>query len=324
MMEGNEMPVTGIGDRIIGQVCIIVRDVEQTAAHYAEILGFDLTSEFQVTLRHDHTRATYYGQPTDARAKIAACDIGQIQFELLQPLDPHSSWNDYLEQHGEGIHHIAFFVPKTDIPAQSFRELGYTVTQQGLFTGQSGMYTYLDTDKDLGIVVELLEHFGGSPKIDMPPFPADRGIGTGRVIQVGIIVRDIERTVQRYCDILAFPRPPIMVTPGYEIVKTTYNGQPSDATAKLAFFSAGQLQIELIEPDEKPSVWRDFLDANGEGAHHIAFPVQNTRRATDYMAQYGITVSQQGLYSSRNGMYTYLDSQSQLGTTVELLENFAS
>lgn len=317
------MPVTGIDDRVITQVCIIVRDVEETAARYAEILGFDLTSDFQVTLGHDQTHATYFGQPTDARAKIAACDMGQIQFELLEPLDPQSSWNDYLERHGEGIHHVAFFVAKTGAPAKSFSEHGYTITHQGLFTGQSGVYTYLDTDKDLGVVVELLEHFGGSPKIDTPPFPADRGIGTDRVIQIGIIVCDIERTTRRYCEVLGFERPPIMVTPGYEVVNTTYNGQPSDATAKLAFLNAGQLQIELIEPDEKPSVWRDFLNANGEGAHHIAFPVQNTKQATDYLARYGIVVSQQGLYSSRNGMYTYLDSQSQLGTTIELLESFA-
>ncbi len=316
------MSVTGMGDRVVSQICIIVRDVEKTAARYAEILGFDLASDFQVTLLHDHTHATYYGQPMDARAKIAACDIGHIQFELLQPLDPQSSWNDYLEKHGEGIHHIAFFVPKTDAPAESFKSLGYVVTQQGLFTGQTGVYTYLDTDKDMGVVFELLEHFGGSPQIDMPPLPADKGLGTDKVIQVGIIVRDIERTVQRYCDVLGFERPPIQVTPGYQVVKTTYNGQPSDATAKLAFLSAGQLQIELIEPDEKPSVWRDFLDAHGDGAQHIAFPVQNTQRAVDYLARFGMPVSQQGLYGSLNGMYTYIDSQSQLGTTIELLESF--
>lgn len=316
------MPVAGVPEKVIAQVCIIVRDVEASAKRYAEILGLDMSANFQTTLLHDHTHATYYGQPTNARAKLTAIDIGHLQFELLQPLDPPSAWKDYLDKHGEGIHHIAFFVPKTDEAAQSFQENGYIVTQQGLFTGQTGMYTYLDTDKDLGVVIELLEHFGGSPKLQGAPFPADKGIGTDIVTQVGVIVHDIERTAQRYAELLDLPVPPIIVTPGYDKAKTLYKGQPSEATAKLAFFNMGQLQLELIEPDEKPSVWRDFLDQHGEGAQHIAFQVQNTDRVTEYLARFGIPVAQEGLYADGSGKYTYVGSEAQLGTTLELLENF--
>lgn len=316
------MPVAGIDRKVISQVCIIVRDVEASAARYAEILGIDMSANFQTTLLHDHTHATYYGEPTDARASLTASDIAHLQFELLQPIEPRSSWRDFLDQHGEGIHHIAFFVPKTDVPARSLQDYGYVVTQQGLFTGQTGMYTYLDTDKDLGVVIELLEHFGGSPDLDGPPFPADKGLGTDIVRQVGIIVHDIERTARRFSAVLGVPMPNILTTLGYDVARTTYKGQRCDATAKLAFFDFGQVQVEMIQPDEKPSVWRDWLDANGEGAQHIAFRVENTQRAVDHLAKFGIGILQQGLYSDGGGMYTYMDSQAQLGTTLELLENF--
>ena len=316
------MAVTGIDQKVIAQVCIIVEDVERTAAHYRNILGWDIPDDYQITHLHDHTNAKYYGEPTDARAKLVGFGIGQIQFELLQPLEPPSTWQDYLDQHGAGIHHIAFFVPKTEPAAKSFVEHGYQITQEGLFTGQTGMYTYLDTDRDLGVVIELLEHFDGSPTMKGPAFPADKGIGTDIVCQVGIIVNDIEATSQRLSDVLGLQKPPILETPGYEQVKTTYNGEPSEATAKLAFFNTGQVQIELIEPDEKPSVWRDYLEAKGEGAQHIAFQVKDTKRATDYLAQHGITIAQQGLYSDASGMYTYVASDALLGTTIELLENY--
>ena len=316
------MPVTGIDEKTVVQICVIVRDIERTAARYAEVFGFDVPTDFQVTLGHDQTNATYYGQPTDGRARLTAWDMGRVQFELLQPLDAPSVWNDFLDQHGEGIHHIAFYIPHTDVAAASFVEHGYTITQQGLFTGQTGMYTYLDTDKDLGLVVELLEHFDGTPQRNGTLFPADKGIGTDVVCQVGVIVPDIERAAQRVCDVLGLAQPNIFATPGYARVKTTYNGQPSEATAKLAFFNVGQLQLELIEPDEKPSVWRDFLEASGGGAHHIAFQIGDTKGVTDYLAGCGIPVSQQGLYGDLSGMYTYMDSQAQLGTTVELLESF--
>ena len=318
------MPIAGVSDKVIGQVCLIVPDVDASAARYAEILGIDMSANFQTTMLHDHTKATYYGQPTDARAKLTAAIIGQIQFELLQPLDPPSTWKDFLDQHGAGIHHIAFFVPKTDVTAKSFQDEGYIITQQGLFTGQTGMYTYLDTDKDLGITVELLEFFGDSvtPTFENAPFPADKGIGTDVVVQVGIIVEDVERTKQRYAEVLGLTEPPTIVTPGYDKAKTLYKGQPSEATAKLAFFDLGQVQIELIEPDEKPSVWRDFLEQQGEGAQHIAFRVDDTKRVTDYLGKFGIPIVQDGLFADGSGKYTYVDSEAQLGTTLELLETF--
>ena len=316
------MTVTGIDKKVLAQVCIIVRNVEASTARYAEILGIDMSPNFQTTLLHDHTHATYFGQPTDARAKLTSLDIAHLQFELLQPLERPSSWGDFLDQHGEGIHHVAFFVPKTDVVADSFKEQGYTITQQGLFTGQTGMYTYLDTDKDMGVVIELLEHFGGSPELNGPPFSADKGLGTDIVCQVGIIVSDIDHAVKRYSEVLGLTPSWRETTQGYAVTKATYRGQPSEATAKLAFFSTGQVQIELIEPDHQPSVWREFLDQNGEGAHHIAFQVADTQRAIDYLAQFDIPVVQQGLYSDGSGVYTYMDSQKQLGTTIELLESF--
>lgn len=316
------MPVTGIDDKTIGQICIIVRDVERSAARYAEVFGFDIPREFQITRRHDHTQATYYGQPCDARAKIVGFNIGRIQFELLEPLEPHSTWNDFLEQHGEGIHHVAFFVSKTEPAAQSLVEHGYTITQQGLFTGQTGMYTYFDTDKDLGIVIELLEVFGGIPSIDAPSHPAGVGIGTNAVVQVGIMVNDIEKTRVRYSELLGIPLPPIQTTPGYDVVETTYFGSRCDGTAKLAFMNFGQVTIELIEPDPTPSVWRDWLNQHGEGAHHIAFQVEDSAPVVAYLGSHGIPVSQWGYYGDRSGKYTYMDSQAALSTTVELLESF--
>ncbi|MCC6616381.1 MAG: VOC family protein [Anaerolineae bacterium] len=142
------------------------------------------------------------------------------------------------------------------------------------------------------------------------------------ICQVGIIVHDIERTAQKYCEVFGFPPPQIVETAGFAQSKTTYNGQPSEATAKLAFFNAGQVTIELIQPDEKPSVWREFLEQHGEGVHHIAFQIKDTEAVTGYLAENGAGIAQQGLYSDGSGVYTYVDTGPLLGTMFELLENF--
>lgn len=141
-----------------------------------------------------------------------------------------------------------------------------------------------------------------------------------KVVQVGLIVRDIEKTAQAYCRVFGVEMPPIIETEGYDKAHTLYRGQPTHGRAKLAFFNMGQLSIELIEPIGGPSTWQEFLDTHGEGVHHIAFLIKDTPAVVEDLAAEGISVVQQGDYTG--GRYTYLDSVAQLGVALELLENF--
>lgn len=154
------MTVQGLCDTTIFQICVIVDDIERYAKRYNEVFGLSLPTEYSITAGYDETQATYKGQPTDGKAKIVCWQLGQVQFELLQPIGGPSEWQDFLDKHGVGVHHIAFKVKGSNDVAVSFAQHGFNVTQQGLFTGlPRGMYTYLDTEDALGTTVELLEFF---------------------------------------------------------------------------------------------------------------------------------------------------------------------
>jgi len=147
------------------------------------------------------------------------------------------------------------------------------------------------------------------------------GMGSMTVTQVGLIVRDIEKSLDTYCRIFGLEtRPPVSITDPVEQAHTTYQGKSTPARAKLAFIKMGQVTIELIEPVDGPSTWRDFLESKGEGVHHIAFEVEGTPKVVSFLNGEGIPLVQQGDYTG--GMYTYLDSAPQLGVMLELLENF--
>ena len=73
-------------------------------------------------------------------------------------------------------------------------------------------------------------------------------LGTTVVTQVAIIVRDIEAKARAWSQILGLPVPEIIVTDTVDKTQAEYNGQPTTARAKLAFFHLGQLDVELIEP----------------------------------------------------------------------------
>jgi methylmalonyl-CoA/ethylmalonyl-CoA epimerase len=148
-----------------------------------------------------------------------------------------------------------------------------------------------------------------------------QGIGTMVVTQVGIIVKDIEKSLDQYMQVFGLTeRPRSIVSGALEDAHTELRGEPTPARAKLAFINMGQVTIELIEPDGQPSTWQEHLDTHGESVHHIAFQIKGTDQVVAYLNGQGVPTVQQGQYTG--GMYSYMDSAPKLGVMLELLENF--
>lgn len=144
-------------------------------------------------------------------------------------------------------------------------------------------------------------------------------LGTNIITQIGIIVKDIEKTSQAYADFLGVEKPLANWTDPVDQAETEYNDAQSPARARLAFFDMGSLQLELIEPDEHPSTWREHLDKHGEGVHHIAFVVEDMKGTVKKMEAKGMPLIQKGEYTG--GRYAYMDTNDDLKVLLELLEN---
>jgi methylmalonyl-CoA/ethylmalonyl-CoA epimerase len=144
-------------------------------------------------------------------------------------------------------------------------------------------------------------------------------VGSDLIAQIGIIVRDVEKTSAAFAKIFGMETPAWSWTGEYSRAQTQYRGKPTPARSKLAFFHFGQVDIEFIEPDEHPSTWREFLDSKGEGVHHIAFIIDGMAARTAALDAAGIPLVQKGEYTG--GRYAYFDSFEPLKVILELLEN---
>jgi len=144
-------------------------------------------------------------------------------------------------------------------------------------------------------------------------------LNTNVIAQIGILVNDIEKTSQAYADFFGIPNPGWSITAAVDEAQTEYRGERSEARAKLAFFNMGSLQLELIEPDEHPSTWREYLDEHGEGPHHIAFRIQGMKETVMKLERNQMPLVQKGEYTG--GRYAYIDTFEPLKVIVELLEN---
>ena len=58
----------------------------------------------------------------------------------------------------------------------------------------------------------------------------------------------------------------------------------------------GDLQMELIQPNEEPSIWREHLEQFGEGIHHISFNVKGMQKTISVCEDWGMKLLQRGEY----------------------------
>ena len=144
-------------------------------------------------------------------------------------------------------------------------------------------------------------------------------LGNNVITQIGIVVRDIEKSSREFASFFGIPVPAWIQTDAVDKSQTRFHGVPTPARAKLAFMRFGGLDIELIEPDKEPSTWREYLDSKGEGVHHIAFVVDRMARRVQDLEAHGHALQQKGEYTG--GRYAYIDTSRTLNTLVELLEN---
>lgn len=92
----------------------------------------------------------------------------------------------------------------------------------------------------------------------------------GPVRQVGYVVQDIEAAMQHW---VALGVGPWFYKAQVESTEFRYHGQPSRLPAlSIALANSGDLQLELIQQrDDAPTLYRDTLARNGEGAQHVAY-----------------------------------------------------
>jgi len=148
--EGNSQ---SLDTKVVTQIGIVVEDIEETSQAYAELFGIE-TPQVSETDGYSKTNAHYRGEPTKGRAKLAFIRLENITIEIIEPIGGPSTWKEFLDKHGEGVHHIAFRVEDMDKTIAMLETKGGELVQRGDFTG--GSYSYVESQDKLKTIIELL------------------------------------------------------------------------------------------------------------------------------------------------------------------------
>jgi len=152
-----KVKVTGIN-----QVALVVKDVQKVVENYWNILGIGPWDIYPWEAPSVYDR-TYRGKPAWAKEKIAVAQVGAVQIELCQPIDGDSIYQDFLIEHGEGLHHLNFLVDDVDETAEILAKQGFPSLQSGRW----GDFAYNNIDikplRTIWEVVHMGKRMGAEP-----------------------------------------------------------------------------------------------------------------------------------------------------------------
>jgi len=102
---------------------------------------------------------TYRGRSQPYRMRIALAMCDNVRLEVIQSLEGPNIYDDFLVEHGEGVHHVAMVVPDLAAAAAQLEACGYQMIQSGRGYGKfgDGAFAYFETAGPFGTTLELIE-----------------------------------------------------------------------------------------------------------------------------------------------------------------------
>lgn len=142
-----------LGSARVSQVGVVVKDRDKTIDYFSKVLGIGPWSKLDSTYESDEVM-TGQGKFT---LKVAFADLGGLEIELIEVGAGRPIHTDFLEAHGEGLHHVAYDVTDlkervADLEKQGVKPLQYAMKKDG-----DRGHAYLATDKPGGVVIELVQ-----------------------------------------------------------------------------------------------------------------------------------------------------------------------
>ncbi len=125
----------------LDHIGIVVRDLEATAAALERIVGLKMTDveNYKDILQ------------------VGFLPIGDVDVELLEPTTDDGLNAEFLQEHGEGVHHLAFKVNDLDTAVSHAVKQGAKIILGPTEGARGKRIVFLAGDEMGGTIIELLE-----------------------------------------------------------------------------------------------------------------------------------------------------------------------
>jgi len=126
----------------IDHVGIVVNNIDESLKTYCDQLGFTLLE--RVTIPEQMVEAAFL-------------DAGNSTLELIAPTDATSGTARFLQNRGEGTHHICFAVEDIRATLAELRAQGLRLIDETPRQGVHGLVAFVHPKAAHGVMIELLQ-----------------------------------------------------------------------------------------------------------------------------------------------------------------------
>ena len=128
----------------------------------------------------------------------------------------------------------------------------------------------------------------------------------GRIHHVAVIVRDLDESLGFWRDMLGLP---------VELILPIEHDRVT-----IAFLPVGVSKMELVQPTDDTTGVARFLDAKGEGFHHVCFEVANLAETLLRLEIDGLELIDTAPRKGAEGPVAFIHPRACHGVLVELIE----
>lgn len=324
------IPVDGLH-----HVTVVVNDARTTAKKFSTMYGIDVweVTAYDSSRLGDATTHGYQAEQACVRATgTMATDSGPLAFVLVEPRSGWTTYHEFLNTRGEGIHSIC----TATVDRDALERIRAELEDRGVGVGQSAMRdgavesVLFDTRAKLGgFYIEVLASAAPLNELDLRAddcwdFRADRAgdplMRLGGIKHFGVVVPDLMAAVRGYSElfgIATFSFRNWRAAPG-SLDEPTYLGKPVDHAYFTTMVTPSEsVAFEVIQPTLGPSHYKeDYMQGIGPGIHHIhagnlddaaAWGALRTR-----MAEHDVPVVMSGGILNNFVDFYYLDTRAAL------------
>ena len=137
------------------------------------------------------------------------------------------------------------------------------------------------------------------------------------IVQIGIVVPSVDEAARNYATLLG------ITDWNINYVDTNHgkgrnfrvDGKEVSVKAKIAWAMIGDIELELIEPQDDSSIYAEYLHSNGPGVHHLMFGTDTYQRTVEKMHRNGVESFVTGELQATE--FRLFDTRQMLGTICE-------
>jgi methylmalonyl-CoA/ethylmalonyl-CoA epimerase len=148
-------PASGITYPIT-QVSVTVRDLEQKIRNYHEAFGWGPWKIYEADGKRVMHDSVWNGKPAEFKVRWAETMVGDLNFELIEPLAPGNPFHEFLETRGQGISSLAVMfetAEESDRVKAQFAAEGIGITSLS-HIGDHIEWYFLDTEPGFKCIIE--------------------------------------------------------------------------------------------------------------------------------------------------------------------------